>query len=169
MGVHRIFEFDTWRPKYGSASVKVLVAGTTTLAALFTDENLSVATTNPQTLLSLIQNGIDYGKFSVPVYTSSPYELTVDNTDKTGIERPPLTDLIGAVADKATVKTTGASVNRNLDDHFNDVINALDHGALGAVSATNTATLTAAIGIAATAGGGRVFIPSGTYPFNTLT
>ena len=169
MGVHRIFEFDTWRPKYGSASVKVLVAGTTTLASLFTDENLNVATTNPQVLLSLIQNGIDYGKFAAPVYTSSPYELQIDGVDNTGIERPPLTDLIGVVADKATVKTTGGSATRNLDDRFADVIQALDHGALGAVSATNTATLTAAIGIAATAGGGRVFIPSGTYAISALT
>ncbi len=34
----RISEFDTWRPGYGGSVVRVYVAGTTTLADIFTDE-----------------------------------------------------------------------------------------------------------------------------------
>ena len=37
----RISEFDTWKPGYGGAVVSVYVAGTSTLASIYTDENLT--------------------------------------------------------------------------------------------------------------------------------
>ena len=169
MPVHRVFEFDTWRPGYGSAVVTVFIAETTTKASLFEDEALTVAAANPQTLDTKTVNSVIYGKLLRPLYTSSPYYLDIDSTDQTGIERPPLISLVGEDASKATVKATGGSTNPELEDILARVIHAEDYGALGAVAATNNATLTAAIGAAAANGGGRVIIPDGTYPFTALT
>ena len=169
MPVHRVFEFDTWRPGYGSAVVTVFIAETTTKASLFEDEALTVAAVNPQTLDSQTINNITYGKFLKPLYTSSPYTLDIDSTDQTGIERPALISLVGEDASKVTVQATGGSTNPELEDVLARVIHAEDYGALGAAAATNNATLTAAIGAAAANGGGRVIAPGGTYPFTGLT
>lgn len=164
-----IEEFDTWRPKYGAATVTVYAAGTTTPLTVYSDEGLSTSVDNPQTLLSTTVNGVTYGKFSAPRYVGAAYELDIDGTDQTGIQRPPLTSLSGENASDATVTTTDGTRSRPLDDRFDDVIHALDYGELGAVAATNDATLTAAIGAAASNGGGIVLIPEGTYEFNDLT
>ena len=43
----RIIEFDTWRPGYGLATVRVYQAGTSTLASLFNDEELTDPAANP--------------------------------------------------------------------------------------------------------------------------
>src|SRR3990167_2988365 len=92
---NRIALFDLWQAGYAGASVAVYISGTTALAALYTDEDLTIATANPQNLLSLSQDGVYYGKFAQPVYTASAYSLTINSRDETGIIRPALTDLDG--------------------------------------------------------------------------
>lgn len=165
--------FDLWTAGYGGASVAVYKAGTSTLASLFTDEALSVAAGNPQTLLSLTKNGITFGKFAVPLYTGVSYELVVNSTDETGIIRPPLTTLGGEDASDAEV--TVGSVARPLDEILAVPIDVLDHGVFLPVtdpaysSSTNNATLVAAIGVAAAQGGGEVILPAGTYYFTTFS
>ena len=168
MPVHRIAEFDLWRPGYAGAIVTVFVAGTTARASLFSDEGLQVAIANPQTLDTMALGGTLYGKFLSTVYTSSPYELDIDG-QQTGIERPPLTNIVGQDASAAIVTATGGSVAHTLADISARVVYANDHGALGTSSAVNHATLTAAIGVASAAGAGVVVIPGGSFPFTALT
>ena len=170
MPAQRISEFDLWQPGYAGAVVRVYIAGGTTLASIYTDEALSVAASNPQTLSSTTINGDTYGKFAAPLYTSSAYYLDIDSTDQTGIVRPPLTTLAAQDASDATVTPTGATVATALDNHLARVIWAEDHGAIGAVAATNTTTLTTAIGIAAAQGGGIVMLPdNASINFNQIT
>ena len=169
MPTQRVGFFDIWRTGYNGASVAVNVAGTTTPANIFTDEALTVAASNPQTLSSYTENGVSYGKWAVPIYTSQAVELKIDNVDDTGIIRPPLITLDAQNASDALVTTTLGSESRALDERFDDVLHALDYGALGATAATNNTTLTAAIGAAASNGGGIVLLPEGTYEFTSLT
>lgn len=170
MSAQRIAEFDLWRPGYGAAVVSVYVANTTTLASLYTDEALTVSASNPQTLSSQTIGDITYGKFASPLYTSSAYYLDIDSTDTTGIARPPLTTLVGQDASDATVTPAGATVATALENHLARTIWAEDFGAIGAVAATNTATLTAAIGAAAADGGGVVKLPDNdSIVFNQIT
>ena len=84
---HRVHEFDVWREDYAGATVNVYIAGTSSLASLFTDEGLTAAASNPQTLSSQTVNGRMFGKFTAPLYTASAYYLDIDSTDQTGIER----------------------------------------------------------------------------------
>lgn len=170
MPAQRISEFDLWRPGYAAAVVTVYVAGGSALASIYTDEALSVAADNPQTLSSTTINGDTYGKFAAPLYTSSAYYLGIDSTDQTGIIRPPLTTLAAQDASDATVTPTGGTVATALDNLFARTVWAEDHGAIGAVAATNTTTLTTAIGIAAAQGGGIVMLPdNASINFNQIT
>lgn len=172
MTAQLVSEFDTWRPGYGSATVRVYVAGTTTLASLFTDEALTVAADNPQVLDERIIDGIIYGKFLHSLYTSSAYELDIDSTDQTGVQRPPLTTLTGEEISSSVVVATGATEPHTLADTVARTVYAMDFGTLsssGGSAASNTITLAAAIGAAAANGGGEVVIPPGTYPFNQIT
>ena len=169
MPVHRVAEFDLWRPGYAGATVRVNLAGTTTPVSLFSDESLQIAIANPQTLDTMALGGILYGKFLSTVYTSSPYELDIDG-QQTGIERPPITTLVGVNASKATVVAEGGSQAIELEDIVARVVHAQDYGEMSTtVSATTDATLTAAIGAAAANAGGVVKVPAGTYPFNDLS
>ena len=118
MPAQRISEFDLWQPGYAAAVVRVYIAGGTTLASIYTDEALTTAASNPQTLSSTTINGDTYGEFAAPLYTSSAYYLDIDSTDQTGIVRPPLTTLVGQDASDATVTPTGASVATALDNHL---------------------------------------------------
>ncbi len=175
MAVQRIADFELWQEGYGGSVVTVYIAGTTTKASLFSDEALTVAAGNPQTLGSQTVNGVTYGKLAVPLYTSSPYTLDIDSTDQTGIVRPPLTSLSGENATAATVIAAGGSVANTLADIVARAIHVRDYGAFlptsdpAASSATNNATLTLAIGAASTAGGGRVVVPDGTFAFTSVT
>lgn len=175
MPVIRIAEFDTWRPDYGFATVKVLKAGTTTLADIFTDEALTAPATNPQTLLEKTDGGISYGKFQLPLYTSEAYELNINTVDETGIVRPPLTTLDAQDASLATVMATGASQTATLADYLARRIDVRDYGAFlavgqpGASASTNNNTIVAAIAIASARGGGYVEIPGGTYQFTDFS
>ena len=92
MPAQRISEFDLWQPGYAGAVVRVYIAGTTTLASIYTDEALSVAASNPQTLSSTTINGDTYGKFAAPL-KSSTYASTKNAPTRrpTRHELPPRT------------------------------------------------------------------------------
>ena len=169
MPTQRVGFFDIWRPGYNGATVTIYVAGTTTLASVYTDEALTVAAANPQTLKTYTEASVSYGQWTAPLYTSQAVSLKIDNDNDTGIVRPPITDMTGQDVSNSNVTTTAGSRTRPLDDRFDDVIHAEDYGTLGAVAATNNTTLSAAIGVASANGGGIVSIPSGTYEFTSLT
>lgn len=172
MPTQRVAEFDIWRPGYAGAVVTVYVAGTTTLASVYTDEALTVAAANPQTLASLTQNDVTYGKFSAPLYTAQAYQISIAGSNEGGIVRPPLTTLAGQNASTATARATDGSVDQTLASVLARSVYATDYGTLseaGGSTATNTATLTAAIGEAASRGGGAVIVPAGTYAFSQIT
>lgn len=169
MPVTRIAEFDTWRPSYGGATVRIYKAGTTDLADVFLDESLSTAADNPQTLSTLTVNEISYGKFSVPLYTAQDYYLNVGSIGDTGVARVPLTALDGTDASDATVRATGGSQDIALDDVLARIVHAEDYGVIGASAATNTTTITAAIAVAAALGEGTVLLPAGTIPFTQIS
>ena len=175
MPAQRISEFDTWRPGYGAATVAIRIAGTSALANVFTDEGLSSAAANPQTLIEKTVDGVSYGKWSTSLYTASGYYLEIGSVDQTGVQRPALFDLDGEDASGAVVTPTGGSKELSLANHLARRIDVRDFGdfiavgGAGASSATNTATLTAAIGAAGADGGGFVELPAGTYAFDTIS
>jgi hypothetical protein len=169
VAVHRIREFDLWQPGYGNATVRVYVAGTTTLAAIYTDEALTAAADNPQTLEARDLDGISYGKFAAPLYTGQAYYLDIDSADQTGIQRPALTSISGENASTCLVTATGGAKARTLADRAADFIFVADYGDLGASADTNTDTITAAVGAAAAAGGGIVLLPPGNLVVNPFT
>lgn len=161
-----IREFDIWRPGYGGAEVTIYIAGTTDLADVFTDENLSVAADNPQTLSSMLgDDGTRYGKFAAPLYTGQSYYLDIDATETTGVVRPPISSLDGEDASLAEVTASGSDYALPLEDMAALSVNVAQYGAWvaggGGVAATNNATLELAI--AALSSGGEVIIPAGTY------
>lgn len=173
MPAQRIAEFDVWRPGYGSAEVTVYIADTTTLAPIFSDEALTVAVSNPQTLLDRDVDGQNYGKFSAPIYTSYPYRLVIDSTtEQTGIVRPPITSLSGEDASNATIEVTGTGVENTLADIVAREVYAENEGAIytdGTHTLENTNTITTAIGKAGAQGGGEVLLPAGTISFSSFT
>lgn len=172
-----ISAFDTWRPGYGLAVVSIFQANTTVLASVFTDEALTVPAANPQTLIERVidtPSSVSYGRFAQPLYVGVPYQLQINTVDQTGIERPPLTTLVGQDASEATVVVTGGTQTVNLDDTLARRIDVRDFGAFvqvgqqGASSATNNLTLQTALA-AAGGGGGYVEVPSGTYQVIAFT
>jgi hypothetical protein len=173
MSVQRVAEFDLWRPGYGNAIVSVYQAGTTTLQSIYEDEALTIAASNPQTLMGRVDdNGTIYGKFEVPLYVESPYSLHVDTSNEdTGVVRPPLTSLDDADASEATVKITGSSTLNTLDSIVSRVVYAENYGAVEigntGSAATNTTTVTAAIG--ALGNGGDVILPAGRVNLNAIS
>ena len=175
MPVIRLPDFDVWQPGYGGSSVSVYLAGTTTLATLYAQEGLSSTLANPQTLLTLSEEGIQYGKWAQPVYVNAAVYLKLDTVDETGIVRPPLTTLVAQDASKATVIAAGGSVAIELEDVVARVVYVKDYGEFkavgeaGASAATNTTTLTAAIGAANGNGGGIVMVSNGTFAFTQIT
>ena len=175
MSGFRVEFFDIWQAGYGGASVAVYVAGTTTLANLYTDEALTAAAANPQTLMAMSQDGVSYGKFAAPVYTGSTYEMVVNSTDETGVIRAPITTLDAQNASKATAKAANGSVNVELEDWLARIVHAENHGVIlpssdpNASAATNTATIVAAIGAAAAKGGGAVLVGAGIFVHNPFT
>ena len=170
MSSTRIAEFDLWRAGYGDATVNIYLAGTTTLAPVFTDEALTAGAPNPQILATQTLSNVTYGKFYVPIYIGVPYELHIVSGDQTGVIRPPLTTLVGEAASKAVVLPTGGVNTQDLDDLLGRVFYVEDTAALGVSAATNSATITSALGRAAAAGGGRVMLPdNAAIVFNQLT
>jgi len=175
MPVVNVGIFDIWQKGFAAASVTVFQAGTTTKASLFTDEALTVAASNPQLLETKTISGQTYGKFAAPLYTANAFYLDVNSTDQTGVIRPPLTSLDALDASLALVTATGGSQARALNDIVARVVHVEDHGVFlatsdpSASSSTNNATLTIAIGVAASNGGGDVIIPPGTFEFTSVT
>ena len=170
--VQRISEFDIWRPGYGGAVVNIYVAGTTTLANIYTDEALTTSAPNPQTLSSIEkEGGVRYGKFSAPLYTDQSYYISIDGIENTGVIRATFSSLSGEDAGAATVQATGSSYAVTLSDLAARQVNVANYGSFvegaGGVAATNTATLDLAI--AALSNGGEVIIPSGTYNINSIS
>jgi hypothetical protein len=171
----RIAEFDTWREGYGLASVRVLQAGTSVLATVYSDEELTDEVANPITLNERILDGSSFGKFAAPVYVGVPYELEINSVDRTGVSRPPLTSLDGQDASEAVATVAGGEVAVALKDSLARVIHVKDYGIFlaagesGVSASTNNATLATAIGVAGARGGGVVEVPAGTFPFNNLT
>jgi len=167
--------FDTWQPGYGGAIVSVLIAGTDTLASVFADENLTVPAANPQTLASLVLNGIDYGKFSAPVYVGVAVTLHNGSIDETGVMRPPITSLTGVDMSLATVQVAGGTQDIELEDILARRVDVRDFGAFvavggaGASSSTNNATLTAGMAAVSSLAGGYLELPAGSYDVTQFT
>jgi hypothetical protein len=163
-----VVEFDLWVEGYAGAEIRILVAGTTTLAPVFSDIQMTVAVANPVILDSKTDAaGRTYGRFPSRYYTPVAYYVE-KGSDQSGIHRPPISTLAGENASFAFSTAGKGKQLRRLTDRFGDVINALDFGdfktqATGS-AATNTATLEKAIGAAASDGGGFVRLPAGTYP-----
>ncbi len=170
MGV-RIQEFDLWKPGYAGAVVYIYLPGTTTLAPLFLDDDLTVTADNPQTLLSMSRtDGTRYGKFAAPVYTSGGYYLNIDNNEETGVVLPQISDFVDEDISEAVAKPAASSKLTSVEEFLGynvyvPMFGTFVEGALG-VPATNTATLELAI--AALANGGEVIIPKGTYKVNAF-
>lgn len=165
----RIAHFDLWRAGYGGATVNIYLAGTTTLASVFTDEAMTVAADNPQVLDTQTLNNITYGKFLAPLYTAAAYELHIVGRDSSGVISIPLTTLVGTTASKALVTPLGASNAQDLDALLGRIFYVEDTAALGASASTNNATITTALGRAASVGGGYVFLPNDpVIPFTQL-
>lgn len=175
MPVINVGLFDIWRKGFAAATVTVFKAGTTTKADLFTDEALTVVASNPQVLETKTISGQTYGKFTAPIYTADAFYLDVNSTDQTGVHRPPLTSLAALDASAALVTATGGSRAVELADVAARAVHVEDYGVFlptsnpSASSSTNNATLTAAIGVAASNGGGDVIIPTGTFAFTAVT
>jgi hypothetical protein len=175
MPASRLVDFDTWRGGYGLATVRVVKAGTTQLASIFADEELTDALPNPQTLAERILGGTSYGRWSQPVYCGEPYQLEIDSVDRTGVVRPPLVTLAGADASLALVTVDGGEEPIPLNEHLARRIDVRDFGEFLAVgeqdasAATNTTTLMAALGAAGARGGGYVEVPEGTYQIAIVT
>lgn len=165
----RISEFDTWRPGYPNSTVTVRVAGTTTLAAVFYDPELTLPAPNPITLDDRTVDGIEYGRFPQALYVGTPYQLLVDGAEFTGVQALALSSLAGVDASDAVVTAIRGSASRSLDAWLNDTIHVLSWGALGANATTNTGIITAAVGAAAAQGGGEVHLPPGVWDVNTLS
>lgn len=175
MPAQRLSEFDTWRPGYGLATVRVLRAGSQTLADIFTDEDLTAAASNPQTLTERVEDNISYGRWLAPLYTEQAYELEINSVDRTGVTRPGLTTLDGVNASEAVVTAEDGTQAIALEKRLGRAVDVRDYGVFlavgeaGASVATNTTTLTNAIGAVASRGGGYVEVPSGTYQFSQIT
>lgn len=173
MPAQLITDFDIWQPGYNASTVDIYIAGTTTLAAVFFDEALSLAADNPQILQSRTDDaGNDYGKFVRSLYTAVPYFLKIDHGEDTGIKRPALNTLIGADASQALVTVANSSRANTLADIVGRVVHAENYGEMIAggssgSAATNTTTIEAAIGALGT--GGIVVLPAGLYRINAIS
>lgn len=162
--------FDIWQPDYGGARVSVYKAGTTVLASLYTDLQMTEAAANPQILLDRTgDDGTRYGKFSDPLYTPDAYYLDIDAVDQTGVHQIPLYDLAGADADLALVTAQGGNEPRTLESLFGRKVWVEDYGEIGSSPTTNTTTITAAIGAAGAQNGGYVMLPAGSIEITQLS
>lgn len=171
----RLNDFDEWRPGYGLATVRILRAGTGTLASVYTDEALTAAASNPQILLEKTEDDISYGKWTVPLYVGEAVELEINSVDRTGVIRPGLITAEDLDVSLALVTPDGAEVAHTLAEHLTRRIDVRDYGEflpvgnISASASTNTASLTEAIAVAAARGGGYVEVPEDTFTITTFT
>lgn len=171
MVAQRIAEFDIWRPGYGGAVVYAYLPGTSTLAVLYEDENMTVPAANPQTLSSKsAPGGYNYGKFAQPVYVDTSYYLNIEGVEDTGIIRPPILSLQEQDVSESTVLVNGSSFPISLKNLSSVVVYVAAFGPFvsgsGGVADDNTETLQ--IAISALSHGGQVILPAGTYKINAL-
>ena len=160
----RLPDFDTWRATYGGATVLVVREGTTEHAPLYADPGLTTTLPNPQTLLSMTgEDGTAYGKWAQPVYTYVACYLSINDSDKTGVQRPPLYFVDGTDLSPGMAASTRGTRLRNLEDVIDAEIYAEAFGSLAESNGAeaNTAVLEAAIGAAAAQGAGVVRLPAG--------
>jgi hypothetical protein len=169
----RIGEFDLWREGYGGCTVTVYVAGTTTLADIFSDIECTDPLANPQTLDTRILDDLHqaFGRWEQPVYTTSTYSLSISNGEQTGIVAPPLTSMDGVDVSEAIVTPRSGEAEIALADLAERDIWAANYGPFSAdaLAADCTETLNTAIGVAAARGGGYVNLPAGSFPINPIT
>lgn len=168
----RIRDFDLWRAGYAGAIVTIYEAGTTTPATIYAEPTMVTPLANPQTLQTRQDiNSQTYGKWAAPVYIDVAYTLSIDNGERSGVERPAITTLDGTDASLAEVTGTRGQEARTLASVVDWFIWAHAFGELSddVGAAVCTTTLEAAIGAAAAQGGGIVRIPAGNFPFTTLT
>lgn len=167
--------FDVWQPGYAGASVAIYAAGTSTLLSVYSDQALTIAAANPQTLQSMSQNGQNFGKFAVPIYVGADYEMSVNGGNRTGVLHVALTTLAEQDASSAKVTASGSATPHYLYDIVARNIDVVDSGAFlptsnpAASASTNNATLVAAIGKASALGGGIVRAPAGTFAYTTYS
>lgn len=170
MSFIRLGTFDTWQPGFALAQITVYKAGTTTEATLYDSEDLSGTLDNPQVLESLTDNGIHYGRWSQPIYVNEAVELVINGVDRTGVIRPALTTLSGEDASEAVATVDGGTEEHTIGEFLARFVDVRDFGDwTDDTAATNTTTLTSAIGTVSGDGGGYVLVPAGTWPFNTIS
>ncbi len=167
----RIQEFDLWKPGYGASVVHIYAPNTTTEISVFEDQDLTIPAKNPQTLLSKsAPDGTSYGKFEKPLYVSQSYYLHINGVENTGIINPGVSSFVDEDVSQALVTASESSSSITLSEFASLSVNAALYGELvegaSGVSATNTATIAAAI--ASLSNGGEVVIPAGTYNVNSL-
>jgi hypothetical protein len=166
----RVAEFDLWRPGYDGATVEVLIAGTNTLAALFSDPALTMPLPNPQILATRQEvDGTTYGRFAQKVYVGTGYSLRVNTSDQTAASVMPLTTLAGQNASAAVATATRGSRQRTLAAHLDAEVYVDNFGQLGVSPTANKAVLDAAIGAASAQGGGLVRLPVGNWTFTQIS
>lgn len=172
MSAQLIEEFNIWQPDYANATVTVYIGSTSNLALLYTDQALSVPAANPQILQSMTDTqGQSYGKFASPLYTATSYRLHIAETnEETGVKDPDLTTLDNQ--DASFAKVTAKDSGRTLDlrdaiafSTYAELWGEIIVGPVGS-AATNTATLTTAIGQVSS--GGRVILPAGVINLNHI-
>ena len=165
----RVPDFDTWKEGFAGAQIEFLRPNTENRVTIYSDPQATTQLTQPVTLDTRTQNNRNFGKFTQPIYVQESYYLRINGTDETGISGAPILSLVGRDLSTSFVKASRGSRLRRVNDVIDDQIAALDYGELGDSSATNTATITRAIGAAAGQGGGRVILPRGTFAITTLT
>ena len=167
----RIPDFDLWREGYGGATVRVYIAGTSTLANLWTSPLMTTPIDNPITLDEAVVSGQSYGRFPQPVYVASAYYLRVSSGDQTGVQALPLSEVDGLDISGAVASTQDGDATRTISEWLARAIDVIAYGPFDADAgaAVNTDTLNAAIGVAAAQGGGFVHVPAGIVPINAFT
>jgi hypothetical protein len=71
-----------------------------------------------------------------------------------------------SLLDATTVTTTGGTTTRALSDHFNDIVNVKDFGAVGDGVTDDYNSIMAAVNYINGLGGGKVYFPAGHYISN---
>lgn len=165
-----VFQFDQWREGYAGAVVSVFIEGTSTLATLYTDPGLTTLAANPQTLITKTIGLRTAGKFPVSIYTASSYYVKINNAEQSGVFYPGLRALNNVDAGNALTTSQKGGVPRTLISRAGDFNNVRDFGNFSTTGSPieNTATLVAAIGVAAGENGDEVLLPPGVYPINAF-
>ena len=158
------------------AKIYFWVPGTSTARTPFSDTALTIPTSNP-----VILNSSGWPSTNIYLNSALAYEYEVKSSDDatTYVSRTlipsavagsqPVDATLTALAaagfeNRKLLRGTGVDTVQNVTiGEILTVFNVADYGALGDNSTNDTAAIQAAIDAAATAGGGVVFLPAGTY------